>query len=243
MNSATASPDSASHEAPDMVSLDRRTGIKFAAWKWAWGLLGTALVSAVYFFVGHVGLARSTTMLETALDRALPFWPWTFWFYEPVYIGIFVIGIVAFRSRLLFLRSAMGAGICMLVSTIGFLAIPAQYPRPALHPPFPDVSTAALAWFHTFDPAGNVFPSLHVALTSMLALTLRRDQRRIGNATMVLAGLLALSTLTTKQHFIADVLGGYALAFATYAWIRRGVEPRDQPPRAPTRTEPRQAAD
>jgi membrane-associated phospholipid phosphatase len=24
--------------------------------------------------------------------------------------------------------------------------------------------------------------------------------------------MLALSTLTTKQHFIADVLGGYALA-------------------------------
>ena len=28
-----------------------------------------------------------------------------------------------------------------------------------------------------------------------------------------MATALALSTLTTKQHFIADVLSGYALAF------------------------------
>ena len=32
-----------------------------------------------------------------------------------------------------------------------------------------------------------------------------------------MATLLALSTLTTKQHFIADVLSGYALAFARRA--------------------------
>ena len=34
---------------------------------------------------------------------------------------------------------------------------------------------------------------------------------------IVLAALLALSTMTTKQHFIADVISGYALAFAARA--------------------------
>ena len=35
---------------------------------------------------------------------------------------------------------------------------------------------------------------------------------------MVLALLLAASTLTTKQHFIADVLSGFALA-ALGCWL------------------------
>jgi membrane-associated phospholipid phosphatase len=47
----------------------------------------------------------------------------------------------------------------------------------------------------------------------MLALILRADRRRLGNITLLMATLLALSTLTTKQHFLADVLSGYALAF------------------------------
>ncbi len=38
-----------------------------------------------------------------------------------------------------------------------------------------------------------------------------------------MATILALSTLTTKQHFIADVISGYALAFAARAFALRGL--------------------
>ena len=38
-----------------------------------------------------------------------------------------------------------------------------------------------------------------------------------------MATLLALSTLTTKQHFIADVLGGYTLAFLGRAFALSSI--------------------
>ena len=63
-----------------------------------------------------------------------------------------------------------------------------------------------MAWVQRVDPPGNVFPSLHVAQTTMLSLILlMRDRPRLGRVALVMATMLALSTLTTKQHFIADV--------------------------------------
>jgi membrane-associated phospholipid phosphatase len=38
---------------------------------------------------------------------------------------------------------------------------------------------------------------------------------------IVMAALLALSTLTTKQHFVADVLAGFAIAFVTQTLVMR----------------------
>jgi membrane-associated phospholipid phosphatase len=51
-----------------------------------------------------------------------------------------------------------------------------------------------------------------VAVTWLLTLRMRR--RRWGGLWLVWGGLVALSTLTVKQHFIADVVGGIALATA-----------------------------
>ena len=75
-----------------------------------------------------------------------------------------------------------------------------------------------MALVQQIDRPGNVFPSLHVAQTSTLAFILYRDRPRLGAFTIFIAALLALSTLTTKQHFIADVISGYALAFAARAY-------------------------
>jgi membrane-associated phospholipid phosphatase len=92
-----------------------------------------------------------------------------------------------------------------------------------LHPPYGDISTAFMALVQQIDRPGNVFPSLHVAQTSTLAFLLYRDRPRLGVFTIALAALLALSTVTTKQHFIADVISGYALAFAARAFALRGL--------------------
>ena len=45
---------------------------------------------------------------------------------------------------------------------------------------------------------------------------------RLGRIAIVLGAILALSTLTTKQHFIADVISGYALTFIACAFALRG---------------------
>jgi membrane-associated phospholipid phosphatase len=192
-----------------------------ARYRWTVGLGLAALQSATYFGIGHAHLTRSTELLRTRLDDAIPFLPWTAWCYLPFYAAIFLMTIGGFRHRRLFDRTARSVLLVMFVGAMCHLFVGAEYPRPVLHPPFTSLSTTFMAWVQGVDPPGNVFPSLHVAHTTMLSLLLIRDRPVLGRVALVMATLLALSTLTTKQHFLADVVSGYVLAFAGVAFALR----------------------
>jgi membrane-associated phospholipid phosphatase len=183
------------------------------AYKWTLGGALALLQSLVYFGIGHLHLNRSTELLRTRLDDAIPFWPWTAWCYLPFYAGVFIISIIGIKRRALFNRALVSVMVVMTIGAVGHIFIGAEYPRPVIHPPYPDISSAFLAAVQGIDPPGNVFPSLHVAHTTMLALILIKDRPRLGRVALAMATALALSTLTTKQHFLADVVSGYALAF------------------------------
>jgi len=183
------------------------------AYKWGIGLALAALQSLVYFGIGHLHLNRSTEILRTRLDDAIPFWPWTAWCYLPFYAGVFIIAIAGIKRRAVFNGAVRAVLVVMSVGAVCHVLIGAEYPRPVLHPPYPDISAAFLAAVQGIDPPGNVFPSLHVAHTTMLAMILMKDRARVGLIALAMATALALSTLTTKQHFLADVLSGYVLAF------------------------------
>ena len=194
-------------------------------YKWTLGLTAGAVQSLFYFGIGHLQMQRSTELLRTRLDDAIPFWPWTSWCYLPFYAAVFIIAVAGIRRKQLFNRAVQAVLIVMTLGAAGHIFVGAEYPRPVLHPPYPDLSHAFLASVQRIDPPGNVFPSLHVAHTTMLALILRADRRRLGNITLLMATLLALSTLTTKQHFLADVVSGYILAFLGRAYALRGLRP------------------
>ena len=199
-----------------------------AAHKWSIGGALALLQSLAYFGIGHIHLARSTELLRTRLDDAIPLVPWTAWCYLPFYAAVFIIAIAGIRSRALFDRAARSVVIVMLVGATGHLLVKAEYPRPTLTPPYPDLSTAFLALVYRIDRPGNVFPSLHVAHTSMLALLLIRDRPVLGRVAFVMALMLALSTLTTKQHFMADVFAGFLLAIGGRALALRAPAPQPQ---------------
>ena len=200
---------------------------RFTVHKWTWGLGAAALQTAIYFFIGNAHFERSTELLRTRLDDAIPFLPATAWFYLPIYAGIFLIALACFRTRVHFDRALVGVGVIMLAGLAGHRLVAAEYPRPILHAPYGSVSDMFMAWVQEIDPPGNVFPSLHVAHTSSLALFLHHENPRLGRLVIVLAFLLALSTLTTKQHFLADVLAGFALAAFTRTLLLRGVPAGD----------------
>jgi membrane-associated phospholipid phosphatase len=205
----------------DPPDLDRKSGARFQAYKWGLGLLAGAIQSGAYFGIGYVQRPRSTTMLALPMDRTIPFLPWTVWCYLPFYAAIFVMGMAGFRSKRLFHRSLVGVLATIVVGAAGHLLVAAEYPRPTLPSPPPDASFAFLAWLQAVDPPGNVFPSLHVAQTSAIALVLRRDRPVLGGLAVVMAAMLALSTLTTKQHFVVDVVAGLAIALTTSTLVWR----------------------
>jgi len=201
-------------------------GSRFTTYKWVAGLGAATMQSATYFAVGHARFARSTELLRTHLDDAIPFLPATAWLYLPFYGAIFAIALAGFQTRAYFNRALLSFAIILTVGLLCHRFIPAVYPRPLLHAPFPNVSCAFMAWVQQIDPPGNVFPSLHVAHTTALALIIHRENRRLGRVVLVMAALLALSTLTTKQHFVADVLSGLLLAAGARLLVLRGIDGR-----------------
>jgi membrane-associated phospholipid phosphatase len=83
------------------------------------------------------------------------------------------------------------------------------------------------ASFHWLDRPFNSWPSLHVAQTFLAAIGMTHWWVREGRklrimALWVLWTALALSTLTTKQHFLWDALTGFALGLAGW-WF--GLRP------------------
>jgi hypothetical protein len=117
-----------------------------SAYKWTLGLSAAAVQSLLYFGIGHITMERSTELLRTRLDDAIPFWTWTSWCYLPFYAAIVIIAIQGFRSRDLFNRALKAVALVMFVGALGHLFIAAEYPRPVLSPPYPDLSTTFMAW-------------------------------------------------------------------------------------------------
>ena len=116
------------------------SAIASPAYKWTIGLALAALQSLVYFGIGHLHLSRSTEILRTRLDDAIPFWPWTAWCYLPFYAGVFIIAIGGIKRRALFNRAWSAVLIVMTMGALGHIFIGAEYPRPCSIPPYADIS-------------------------------------------------------------------------------------------------------
>jgi membrane-associated phospholipid phosphatase len=172
------------------------------------GVLGATLQS--YFWLNHTLPPRFD--LLTPLDTAIPFLPWTY----AVYTSYFALMVgAAWRLGVEEFSRLLGALLLAnLVCYLGFILFTAHYPRPALES-IPSPWHAGFQWMYASDGAGNTFPSLHVAVSLLGALRLRHH--RGGALWLLWAGLISLSTLTVKQHFVVDVLGGAAVAWGAHA--------------------------
>lgn len=74
---------------------------------------------------------------------------------------------------------------------------------------------------YSLDPPYNCFPSLHVAYAFVSALTCYRVHRGVGTAAALWAALIGVSTLYTKQHYVADVIVGALAAYVAYVLFLR----------------------
>ena len=72
------------------------------------------------------------------------------------------------------------------------------------------------------DNPFNDFPSLHTALSTILALHWRRLDARLGTLATIWVTLIVLSTVFIKQHYVPDLVAGLLLAFAvSWLFLRR----------------------
>ena len=155
--------------------------------------------------------------LTTSLDQAIPLVPG--WMY--IYFGCFLFWTVNYImvARInrndpdTFYRFVAADMISRLVCGIIFMVFPTTNVRPEVTGT--GFSVFLLQFLYGLDQPTNLFPSIH-CLVSWLCFLGIKDQKRIPawykGVSFVLAVLVFLSTLFTKQHVLVDVAGGVILA-------------------------------
>jgi membrane-associated phospholipid phosphatase len=156
----------------------------------------------------------------TPVDRAIPFLVWTVWPYAMLLLSDIVLPFLV-RDRALFSRMLVAYGVAIGTNFLIWSLFPTVIARPDL-PSGDSLSEAAYRLLIAIDRAGNCFPSGHVTIPSVGVWALSCEWRRHRVALWIVLALFSLSILTTKQHYVADLLAGFAtamLGIAVSGWL------------------------
>lgn len=180
--------------------------------RWYARRLAMGLLVAAVFLTLYNGFARVTLGPEVDLmtdwDRAIPFLPWTWWLYVPVYALSLLFALFAIREEAVFRAALTGVVLCQLVNGVFYVLMPAPFPRPLgvdLGGGFLE-SAYHILW--RIDPASNTFPSSHVAVSVIAWLALRHERSRLAWLAAVYVVCIFIAVHTTKQHFLYDAGAG-----------------------------------
>jgi membrane-associated phospholipid phosphatase len=95
------------------------------------------------------------------------------------------------------------------------------------------ISAAVTRFYYYIDAPYNLFPSLHVTYPTLATLVSWRNHKIMRWVFAAMAVVVAVSVVLVKQHYIADVVAGFAnggicFAFAVYAerWLRKNKAQR-----------------
>jgi membrane-associated phospholipid phosphatase len=174
--------------------------------RWTLVLLAMALHAFVYFLPNHFPLRQPIHLPLGPLDEAVPFLPGTIWLYWSEYVLVCAAFLLCpHEDRVRFVK---GFGLVVAISVVIQLVFPVDYPRD-LFPVVADKTDSRMVdLLRRLDTPTSCFPSLHVGLAVFVALYGLQRHRDWSLFIALWAGLIALSTLTLKQHYVLDVVGG-----------------------------------
>ncbi len=205
--------------------------------KYRVALLFAAIGALCYLLPNHFPLREPRLLPMGLVDEAVPFVPWTFWIYLSEY-ALFISTYVVCRdlanaNKYLYSFMAMQLFACLL-----FVFFPTTYPR-ADWPLTPEMTGpltyAAFTLFRKLDTANNCCPSLHVSSVYLAAYVYLDEQRQKLPFYFIWASAVAVSTLTTKQHYFVDIVAGLGLATTSWFVFHRLVRYRAAPGFQPNR--------
>lgn len=174
-------------------------------------VLGYVVFSATYLPINIFSVGRKAHTLFLPGEERLPFLP----IFEYLYVLSYFVGVLLYftirdEERLRRLLRAFGLSLAVAYAT--YLLYPVYFERPHLE------VTSLHTWLLSIeymDKPYNHFPSLHVTL-SWLAVHASQVSRRQRLVLSLVAVGISISTIFVKQHYIVDVVYGYALAWG--AW-------------------------
>lgn len=161
--------------------------------------------------------------LSGRFDARIPFVPWTVVIYLGCYlfwIVNYVIGCRQEKEEAFYFISAdiFAKFVCLIC----FIAFPTTNMRPAVEGD--GIWNDLMRLVYRLDAADNLFPSIHCLTSWLCFIAVRKNAAVPGwyrRFSLIFALMVCISTLTTKQHVLIDVIGGMALAEAGYFFVKR----------------------
>ncbi len=156
--------------------------------------------------------------LSTKLDDIIPFIPWTILIYWgcAVFWGInYYLGIRYDKTggRRFITAHFVGETICFIL----FVLFPTTMERPVIGDAEGLLSIVELTY--RMDSADNLLPSIHCFVSYLCWIGIRGNSeipKWYRTVSFIIALSVCISTLTVKQHVIADVISGILLAELSY---------------------------
>ena len=179
--------------------------------------LGLGAVSvAAYLIYPLLNHGPNKIFLRTPLDRAIPLVPVMVIPYLSL-IPLLIAAAVVFALTDLrrFQAFALAVTLALLASYLVYALAQSYVIRPS--PTGQGWLTAAVRHVYALDKPYNDFPSLHTALSAIIAVSWLRIHRRTGVIVTAWCALIIASTVLIHQHYLADIAGGLAVAWLAVA--------------------------
>ena len=177
-------------------------------------------LSVCYLPTGRWHLGDPVLFEPFHVDNQIPFIGWTFWAYVSLYVFI-VLAFWLVNEKKDYEAMVASMIFCTFISALIFLFFPTTVPRAALITDSEPVRTMRLALYQ-LDPPTNCFPSLHVSFSMLAAIFMTKQKPQYGSLFVMWLIAIMISTMTFKQHYLVDVLGGTLLAIVGYQLSVRG---------------------
>jgi len=174
------------------------------------------IFSFAVFYLGtnHFSIFSAHTLPLFDWEKSIPFLPGTVIFYLLAYLQVILVFYLADKPDLKkIFRGMLGL---IIFHGLFFFFYPTAYPRPSLPLDTSVLSRLGYQLIIFFDKSGNCFPSLHVALSLFSSLALGKKSLSLKITFFIITALAVASTLTLKQHYFVDILGGLATAIIFY---------------------------
>ena len=181
-----------------------------------------AIFGLLYTVSGAISYQSGGFLSMPQFEKDIPFMPWTIWIYMVLYPVYLTWALFSFKSETIMNKNLYSFTVLAVTSCLTFIIVPISYPRGM----FPlsldnDLTTLLFRAVRASDKPSNCLPSLHVGLCYLFAWGYFTECKKRFVLSFMISTLIAVSTLTTKQHYIYDIVAGFALATVIYYFFAR----------------------
>lgn len=179
--------------------------------------LVVALAAAITSYEPLNHATASVHVLRTSLDAALPFvslMAIPYLLFLPFVLGTLLL--FALKDWARFRTLALAMIFAALAADLAFITFQTYVARPPVAGD--DLGARLVRAIYAGDQPYNGFPSLHVTFSTLCLVAYARWRWRYALAALPLVAAIIAATVLIRQHYLADVAGGLALA-ALVSWV------------------------